>query len=121
VLFLLLIIVLIVLKNADNMASFFAQAGLATLILNVAALMLGYQLANWARLSARQAICIGFEVGIQNGTLALVVAGTLIGNPAMMIPAVTYSLIMFGSGTLFGWWVNRRARLLHDSLKSQQP
>lgn len=118
VLFLLLIIVLIVLKNADNMASFFAQAGLATLILNLAALVLGYQLANWARLSARQAICIGFEVGIQNGTLALVVAGTLIGNPTMMIPAVTYSLIMFGSGTLFGWWVSRRARLLHDSLKS---
>ncbi len=76
------------------------------------------QLAKWARLSGPQTICIGFEVGIQNGTLALVVAGTLIGNPTMMIPAVTYSLIMFGTGGLFGWWVGRRAKLSHDSSKS---
>lgn len=107
VIFLLLIVVLIVLKNAAHMADFFAQAGLATLVLNVATLTLGYQLANWARLGSAQAITIGFEVGIQNGTLALVVAGTLIGNTAMMIPAVTYSLIMFVTGAAFGWWVNK--------------
>ena len=107
ILFLVLIIALIVLKNADNMASFFAQAGAATLVLNLAVLALGYQLARWGRLSRAQSITIGFEVGIQNGTLALVVAGTLIGNTVMMIPAVTYSLIMFGSGAAFGWWMHR--------------
>ena len=107
ILFLLLIIALIVLKNAANMAGFFAQAGLATLVLNMVVLTLGYLLAKWAKLSHPQSVCIGFEVGIQNGTLALVVAGTLIGNATMMIPAVTYSLIMFFSGAAFGWWVNR--------------
>jgi BASS family bile acid:Na+ symporter len=101
--FLALIILLIVLKNREDMTSFFAQAGLATLLLNVAVLALGYQLARWSRLNRAQSITIGFEVGIQNGTLALVVAGTLIGNAVMMIPAVTYSLIMFASGTVFGW------------------
>lgn len=109
--FLLLIIALIVLKNAAQMGSFFAQAGLATLILNVVVLTLGYQLAKWAKLSHPQSVTIGFEVGIQNGTLALLVAGTLIGNETMMIPAVTYSLIMFLSGGAFGWWINRRVRL----------
>ncbi len=78
--FLFLIIALIVLKNADNMGSFFAQAGLATLVLNLGVLAMGYQLANWGKLPHAQSITIGFEVGIQNGTLALVVAGTLIGN-----------------------------------------
>lgn len=106
--FLLFIIALIVLKNAGNMAGFFAQAGLATLILNLAVLTLGYQLANWAKLTHPQSISIGFEVGIQNGTLALVVTGTLIGNEAMMIPAVTYSLIMFFTGAAFGWWANKK-------------
>lgn len=106
--FLLLVIALIVLKNAHNMASFFAQAGLATLLLNVSVLILGYQLAQRSRLSQPQAIAIGFEVGIQNGTLALVVAGTLIGNAAMIIPAVTYSLLMFASGAAFAWWIKRR-------------
>jgi BASS family bile acid:Na+ symporter len=106
--FLLLIIALIVLKNAGNMGSFFAQSGLATLVLNLAALTLGYLLANWSRLSHSQSVSIGFEVGIQNGTLALFVAGTVIGNEVMMIPAVTYSLIMLVSGVAFGWWVRNR-------------
>ncbi|MGH1537589.1 MAG: bile acid:sodium symporter family protein [Gammaproteobacteria bacterium] len=106
--FLILIIVLIVLKNNANMTSYFSQAGLATLVLNLTALILGYRLSKLAKLSHPQAVTIGFEVGIQNGTLALVVAGTLIGNDVMMIPAVTYSLIMFFSGGLFGWWMNKR-------------
>lgn len=108
ILFLILIIILIVLKNSTNMMSFFAQAGLATLVLNLIALVMGYQLAKLTKLSHPQSITIGFEVGIQNGTLALVVAGTLIGNNVMMIPAVTYSLIMFFSGALFGWLMNKQ-------------
>ena len=108
IIFLILIITLIVLKNAANMASIFAQAGLATLTLNSISLMLGYQLAKLSRLSRAQSMTIGFEVGIQNGTLALVVAGTLIGNHIMMIPAVTYSLIMFFSGAVFGLLMNNK-------------
>ena len=100
--------ILIVLKNRSEMAGFFAQAGIATLVLNLLALWLGYQLARWTRLSHPQSITLGFEVGIQNGSLALVVAGTLIGNAAMMIPAITYSLIMIASGSLFGWLMTRR-------------
>lgn len=107
ILFLLLIIALIVLKHRDNMLDFFAEAGLATLVLNIAVLTLGYQLAKLSRLSPAQSTCIGFEVGIQNGTMALLVAGTLIGNATMMIAAVTYSLLMFVTGAGFGWWVTR--------------
>ena len=103
VIFLFLIIALIIMKNSENMLSFFVQAGAATLVLNIAVLMLGYQLGNWAKLNQKQSVAIGFEVGIQNGTLALFVAGTLIGNDSMMIPAVTYSIIMFITGTIFGW------------------
>ena len=110
ILFLLLIIALIVLKNSANMASFFAQAGLVTLVLNTVALVVGYQLAKLTKLSHPQSITIGFEVGIQNGTLALVVAGTLIGNNIMMIPAVTYSIIMFFTGGLFGWLMNKKIK-----------
>jgi len=108
VIFLMLIILLIVLKNKDQMAGFFAQAGLAALLLNITVLVIGYQMAKLAKLSHPQAVSIGFEVGIQNGTLALVVAGTLIGNEMMMIPAVTYSLLMFITGGAFALWVKRK-------------
>ena len=107
VLFLILIIVLIILKNKDSLAGFFIQAGIATLLLNVVVLILGYLLAKGLKLSQPQATSIGFEVGIQNGTLALLVAGTLIGNNSMMIPAVTYSILMFFTGAAFGWLIKK--------------
>lgn len=110
ILFLLLIIVLIVLKNKDNMIEFFLQVGSATLVLNFSVLLIGYFMAKKAKLSQPQSVSIGYEVGIQNGTLALVVAGTLIGNNEMMIPAVTYSLIMFLTGAGFGWLVKERIK-----------
>lgn len=108
IVFLFIIIAGIVAKNRQDMAGFFLQTGLATLALNVISLAAGYFIAKRMRLEKAQSISIGVEVGIQNGTLALVVAGTLIGNPLMTIPAVTYSLLMFITGGVFGWLVSRR-------------
>ncbi len=102
ILFLFLIVMAIILKNKNHMLGFFMQTGAATLCLNVLVLILGYTLAKVSRLERPQAISIAYEVGIQNGTLALMVAGTLIGNSTMMIPAVTYSIFMFVTGFLFG-------------------
>ncbi|PCH93998.1 MAG: bile acid:sodium symporter [Gammaproteobacteria bacterium] len=107
VVFMFVIIVLIMIKNSASMVGFFIQAGSATLILNVLVLFAGYQIAKLARLSRAQTITISFEIGIQNGTLALVVAGTLIGNETMMIPAITYGLLMFVTGGLFSFWLNK--------------
>jgi len=38
------------------------------------------------------------------------VAGTLIGNSTMMIPAVTYSLLMFITGFAFGYLLRKKRR-----------
>lgn len=102
VIFLFLIILAIIFKNKAQMLDFFIQAGAATLTLNILVLGLGYLLAKFFKLSQPQSISIAYEVGIQNGTLALIVAGTLIGNNTMMIPAVTYSILMFITGFFFG-------------------
>ncbi|MDE1461172.1 bile acid:sodium symporter family protein [Spartinivicinus poritis] len=110
VLILFIIIAGIVAKNWDNMAGFFVQTGAASLSLNILTLTLGYWTAKLCRLEKREAISIGIEVGIQNGTLALLVAGTLLGNTVMTIPAVTYSLLMFITGGVFGWLVNQRSK-----------
>ena len=101
--FLFLIVLAIIIQNRAGMAGFFMQTGAATLILNILVLGLGYGLAKFFQLSKKQAISIGYEVGIQNGALALIIAGTIIGNNTMMIPAVTYSLLMFITGFVFYW------------------
>jgi BASS family bile acid:Na+ symporter len=103
VIFLFFIVLAIILKNRAEMLGFFMQTGAATLTLNMLVLGLGYGLGKLFQLSQKQAISIGYEVGIQNGALALIIAGTIIGNGTMMIPAVTYSLLMFLTGFVFYW------------------
>jgi len=103
IVFLVLIIIAIIVKNRVEMPGFFLQTGLPVLTLNILALGLGYWLSKLFKLSQKQAITIGYEVGIQNGALALMIAGTVIGNNTMMIPAVTYSLFMFITGFIFYW------------------
>jgi len=110
--FLLLIILAIVFKNKAHMLEFFMQVGAATLSLNILVLSFGYFLAKWFNLSRNQSVSIAYEVGIQNGTLALMVAGTLIGNSTMMIPAATYSIFMFISGFGFGLLLKRQHKEL---------
>jgi BASS family bile acid:Na+ symporter len=82
--------------------------GLAALLFNVACLGLGYFIPRLFRLSKKQAIAIGMEIGIHNGSLAIYLALNVIGNPAMTIPAVIYSIIMFLTAALFGYVVNLR-------------
>ena len=45
--------------------------------------------------------CIAIEGGLQNGTLAIFVATTLFGGGVYLIPAATYSLIMFATSLIF--------------------
>jgi BASS family bile acid:Na+ symporter len=89
-----------------ELPGFFAQTGLAALTLNVVTMALGYVAARLGGLARKQQITIGMEVGIQNGTTALAVTGTLIGSTAMTIAPAIYSLIMFATGGLFALLMN---------------
>ena len=108
IVFLVLIVIAIIAKNRVEMPGFFLQTGLPVLTLNILALGLGYWLSKLFKLSQKQALTIGYEVGIQNGALALMVAGTIIGNETMMIPAVTYSLFMFMTAFIFYWILKKK-------------
>jgi len=106
--FLALIIVGLLVKERANVAGFFVQVGWVTLTLNVLAMGLGYAIATLAKLDHPSAKAISVEVGIQNGTLAIAIASTLLGNPTMAIPAAIYSLIMFLTSAVLGWVVQRQ-------------
>lgn len=93
--FLVLIILAAILKEKENLAEFFKLAGPVALTLNVATLALGFFAAKALGLSARQSTTVSIESGIQNGTLGIAIAATILQNPAMTIPSAIYSLIMF--------------------------
>ena len=48
------------------------------------------------------------EVGIQNRTLAITIASTLLNTPSMAIPAAIYSLLMFLTSAGFAFLVRNR-------------
>ena len=51
--------------------------------------------------------CIAIECGLQNGTLAIFVATSLFGGGVYVIPAATYSLIMFATSLFFVLFVRK--------------
>ena len=110
ILFLFFIVILIVAQNVHNMAEYFAKAGVAAIILNVASMILGYVLAKAAKLNEAQSKAIGIEVGFQNGTLAIVIALTLLENTEMAIAATCYSLSMFVTGAVFAWVLSKSSK-----------
>lgn len=89
-------------QERANVAAYFAQAGAVTLALNVIMMALAWAVARAAATGPRQRIAISLECGLQNGTLALAVVALLFdGGHLAVIPASTYSLIMFATALAF--------------------
>jgi len=91
----------------ENVISYFAQAGLITLILNVVMMIVAYYVAQFLASGTKQKKSITIECGLQNGTLAIFVATSIFGGGMYVIPAATYSLIMFATSLIFVYLVRK--------------
>lgn len=103
-----LIIIGIVIKEKANIGNYMQQAGLATLILNVSSMVVGYFSAKIFKLKQSQALSIAIESGIQNGTLAITIAVVILGNTTFAIAPSVYSLFMFLTGGIVIFFSLRR-------------
>ena len=103
----LFILVLIgaILAERNNVINYFAKAGLITLLLNVIMMFLAFYVAQFLGSGSAQKKCIAIECGLQNGTLAIFVATSLFGGGTYLIPAATYSLIMFVTSLIFVFFI----------------
>ncbi|MDP9142594.1 MAG: bile acid:sodium symporter family protein [Pseudomonadota bacterium] len=117
IIFLVAIVGLVFSKDSKNIGAYFAIVGAACLVFNLTSLGVGYWVPRLLKLDERQSIAIGMEIGIHNGTLAIAIALSpmMLNNPTMAIPAAIYSLFMFFTAALFGWWVSRRVRPVAQS------
>lgn len=105
--FFALIILAAILKEKDQIVEFFLLAGPATLVLNLMTLIGGFLIAMFFLLPKKQRLTIAIESGIQNGTLGIMVAATLLKNSEMTIPIAIYSLIMFMTATVVIFLANK--------------
>jgi len=102
-----LLIISIAVDLGDELWRYMAKAGPAALLLNLSTMLLGYLLAKWLLKHENQARTICLEVGLQNGTLALLITTGILQNSAMSIAPSVYSLLMFASASLFALWARR--------------
>lgn len=96
----------------------FVQVGPLVLLLNIGSYSLGLVTARFAGLNAHQQATIAIETGIQNGALAVGLAGWLFPDPTVAIPAAVYSAVMVIMGLVLVVryrWVGRH-RLQTDAL-----
>ena len=91
----------------ENVISYFAQAGLITFALNVIMMIVAYYIAKLFASGVQQKKCITIECGLQNGTLAIFVATSIFGGGLYVIPAATYSLIMFATSLIFVYLIRK--------------
>ena len=88
-------------SQKDNITEYFVEAGIITLALNIIMMTVAFYIARFFSLEKPQQKTIIIECGLQNGTLAIVVATTVFDGGVYIIPAATYSLIMFFSSLIF--------------------
>jgi BASS family bile acid:Na+ symporter len=105
--FLILIIIAAVYRERVILTAHFGTIGFPVLVFNLLSMGLGYYLPQVWRVEKKQAVAIGMEIGIHNGTLAIFIALSVLNNSIMSVPAALYSILMFFTAALFGYLVKR--------------
>lgn len=93
--FILAMIVAILIQERDILMSSFSQMFGASISLNLASIAAGLALAKLFRLTQRDSITLGIEVGIQNASMAILIAVTFLEAPDYATAAGVYGLTMY--------------------------
>ena len=107
---LLFVLVLLgaILAERENVVSYLAQTGLVVLTLNILMMLIAFYWSGFFGTGISQKKAIAIECGLQNGTLAIFVGTTVFGGGLYIIPAATYSLIMYLTSLIFIYFIKNR-------------
>ena len=107
---LLFILVLLgaILAEKENVVSYFAQTGLVVLALNIIMMLIAFYWSGFFGMGISQKKAIAIECGLQNGTLAIFVGTSVFGGGLYIIPAATYSLVMYLTSLIFIYFIKNR-------------
>ncbi|MBL8515613.1 MAG: bile acid:sodium symporter family protein [Betaproteobacteria bacterium] len=100
----LIFVLIIAAAIAKNWALFKEHtATLAPLVfsINVTMLLLGFGLSKLVGVDIRQAATVAIESSVQNGTLAIVIASSILKDDVMSLPGAVYGVLMYVTGIAF--------------------
>ncbi|MDP1544631.1 MAG: bile acid:sodium symporter family protein [Anaerolineales bacterium] len=107
--FLFLVILALVIQNWDVIINDGPRFAPAFIALNIAALTVGFFVAKLAGINRVQTVTIAIETGIQNSTVAITVALTILNNNEMAIVPGLYAIWMYVTGFALAFWLTRNA------------
>lgn len=116
VIFLTFLVLFLGYVQRDIIVDAFIATGPVSILLNLSTMALGYYSSKWFGLNWAQRTSVTLEVGLQNSTLSIFMALTLLSNYDMsMMPAI-YTLVMFLSAGI----LVRIFSAQHDKLRKSE-
>lgn len=111
--FLAIVIVALLVQEWDLVVSEGPRFAPAFIALNALALGVGYGVARLARIAWDQALTISVETGLQNATLAITIAISVLEDGDLAIIPGLYGVWMLATGFVFALWFARREDAAH--------
>ena len=115
------ILIMVIIGNTwfsiDTLKEYIVEAGIAALALNITCMSVGYGVSRLMKLNIDQTISITYEVGLQNLSLALVLANTIIGVPDYAAVTLIYGFFMKFTALSFMAY----AKKLKGTLETEEP
>ncbi|RXJ44603.1 bile acid:sodium symporter family protein [Gelidibacter gilvus] len=116
----IIVFIAVLAANYNILGKAMKEVGLPTLLLNILTMGLGYLTARLFKLNLKSAISITVESGIQNGTLAIVIATSILNNFEMSIPTAAYAIWMFITGGILMWFFGNRTEEEYTAQQSRK-
>lgn len=103
-----LIVVALIAANLEVVKGMLSVNAVAVLLLSSLAILSGYVIARKARLNERVQRTIGLEVGVQNAGAAMLVALSIMQQPALAVVPLMYGILMNIPAFAFVYWSQRQ-------------
>jgi BASS family bile acid:Na+ symporter len=113
--FLFLVILTLVLQNWDVIVRDGPRFAPAFIVLNILSLIVGYFVPKLMGVDYVQSMTIAIETGLQNSTISITVAMTLLNNNEMAIIPGLYAIWMFVTGFALAFWMARRSPAMEQA------
>lgn len=110
VIILVVVIAGAVVSNREILMENIGSLALITVLFCAISLSVGYFVPLLFKVGPAQSIASGFEIGIHNATLAIVIAQTVLGSVEMSLPGAVYGVLMFFVAAAFGFAIRGRNR-----------
>ena len=103
-LFMGIMILVILWQERQILAQSLNDMFLACLLLNLMSVCIGLTLARVAGFSKKDAVTLSIEVGIQNATLAMLIAMSFLNRPDLAVAAGVYGITMYIGALFIVFW-----------------